>query len=78
MRDFAGHGKVDRVNTTTKEYFNGTLEYLTTDPRTMAQFAKLKNPLSGEWVKRDDVWIYYNDTGSGNPGTIIITRPKAS
>lgn len=46
-------------NTKTGAYLNGTLEYLTTDPRTHEEFAKLK--LDGRWMNRSDVWIYTVD-----------------
>jgi hypothetical protein len=38
----------------------GSLEYLVKDPATADRFKHLKNA-DGEWVARDDVWIWYFD-----------------
>jgi alpha-galactosidase len=55
--NMAGHGFYDRKDGSGKP-LNGTLEWLTTDPRTKGEFSKLRS--EGKWVERDDVWITYN------------------
>jgi alpha-galactosidase len=63
-----GHGFVQ--NAGSGHTMNGTLEYLTTDPRTKAEFSKLKR--GGNWVSRKDVWMYYDDTGNPQKPTKTI------
>jgi alpha-galactosidase len=55
--NMAGHGFYDKRDASGKP-LNGTLEWLATDPRTSAEFSKLKT-VDG-WAKRKDVWITYN------------------
>jgi alpha-galactosidase len=48
----------------TSAFLKGTLEYLVSDqPK---EFGKLKK--GGDWVKREDVFIYYNDTQDASQG----------
>lgn len=50
-------------------YYNGTLKYLLTDPRTKKEFAQTINPKTGKWTVRDDVWIWFNERGKTDNGT---------
>lgn len=65
-----GHGFADRVNQTggSQQYLNGTLEYLTRDPRTRQEFSKLKEADGKTWKTRPDVWVVYNESLSKNAG----------
>lgn len=59
-----GHGYVDHHNKKVPASHPGTLEQLVkSNPK---EYSKLKN--GNEWVSRKDVWMYYNDKGSFNPG----------
>lgn len=62
-----GAGQVN-INPKSHTKGKGSLEYLVKDPKTAAKFAHLKDK-KGQWVKRKDVWIRYDERQGGlRPG----------
>ena len=58
-----GAGQV-RINPSKDNGGQGSLEYLVKSPKTVRQFAHCVDK-DGEWIVRDDVWIWYLDRKGG-------------
>ena len=72
-----GHAEVATVNKSSGTYFNGTLAYQLTDPRTSALFAPLWDPSTKNWTVLPDIKVWFNECGSqqGVNGSSIPSMP---
>jgi hypothetical protein len=64
--NMVGHGYFEEKNATTGQWRNGTLGYLAQDPRTKTEYSKLIDAATGEWSRREDVFIINDVNALGN------------